>query len=174
MPKKCFIKDCFKDTSKGARGYCSMHSQRITRYGDPHYITPVEVWKEKCRNAQPKLGKVQPQTYKKLFGRHEHRVIAEQKIGRKLRSDEHVHHIDNNKHNNSPDNLLVLTRSEHLTIHARDVAQGCDSVRSKLTIKQVLQIRKSNKSQSFLAAKYNVSQPTICNVKNRYTYKNIA
>ena len=38
-------------------------------------------------------------------------------LGRKLRSDEIVHHKDGNKLNNSIDNLELLTRAEHINLH---------------------------------------------------------
>lgn len=46
-----------------------------------------------------------------------HRVIAENMIGRLLWPFEHVHHKDGNKFNNSPDNLEVLSRSDHAKLH---------------------------------------------------------
>lgn len=46
-----------------------------------------------------------------------HREIAEEMLGRHLRSDEIVHHKDGNKHNNNPENLEVMTRSEHTKLH---------------------------------------------------------
>lgn len=46
-----------------------------------------------------------------------HRYIASKKIGRKLTSDEVVHHIDGNKKNNRPNNLKVCNREEHSYIH---------------------------------------------------------
>ena len=46
-----------------------------------------------------------------------HRVIMSRKLGRWLRRDEHVHHIDGNRRNNNPTNLLVVSRSEHTKIH---------------------------------------------------------
>ena len=51
----------------------------------------------------------------------EHRFIAEDMIGRKLKTNEVVHHKDGNKRNNSPENLIVVTRSEHAKIHAKDI-----------------------------------------------------
>lgn len=55
----------------------------------------------------------------KLFGWiYEHRVIAEEFMGRPLRDDEEVHHLDEDKLNNHPENLLVLPNSQHLKLHA--------------------------------------------------------
>lgn len=50
------------------------------------------------------------------------------KIGRELSSGEQVHHIDGNHTNNSADNLMVVTKSEHMKIHAgmkRRDKSGC-------------------------------------------------
>ena len=53
-------------------------------------------------------------------GRGLHRVVAEQKIGRRLRGDEVVHHLDGNPLNNEPGNLEVMTHSEHCRLHAAE------------------------------------------------------
>lgn len=52
-------------------------------------------------------------------GRRLHDVIAEMKIGRRLRQNEVVHHKDGNKMNNHPDNLEVMTRGQHTTLHKK-------------------------------------------------------
>ena len=68
-----------------------------------------------------RFGKGQGKTYSKYYGRHTHRVVAEQMLGRKLKPGEVVHHIDHNKRNNNPDNLLVLpSQSEHAKLHMRE------------------------------------------------------
>lgn len=46
-----------------------------------------------------------------------HRVVAEQILGRPLRDDEVVHHIDHNKRNNSPENLRIMSAEEHGRLH---------------------------------------------------------
>lgn len=48
------------------------------------------------------------------------RIIMENYLGRNLLSEEEVHHIDGNPLNNNIDNLEVLTKSEHLKIHASE------------------------------------------------------
>lgn len=47
-----------------------------------------------------------------------HRIVAEQAIGRSLKSEEHVHHKDENKGRNLQENFLVLSNSQHRKTHA--------------------------------------------------------
>lgn len=48
----------------------------------------------------------------------EHLIVAEQLLGRPVREDEAVHHIDGNKNNNSPENLMIFaTKSDHTIFH---------------------------------------------------------
>lgn len=43
----------------------------------------------------------------------EHRYVMEQFLGRKLKTNETIHHINHIKHDNRLENLEVLSRSEH-------------------------------------------------------------
>lgn len=96
---------------------CGMHRARVRRYGDANYTTPEIERRIHSREANSRPAK--EDTYKKYLGRHEHRSVAEKMMGRPLLPNEHVHHIDLNKHNNTPENLIVMSRSEHLALHAR-------------------------------------------------------
>lgn len=63
---------------------------------------------------------------------YEHRVVAEKMIGRKLKDGEIVHHKDENKSNNSPENLeVVFGNAEHFLRHRKPGSKrrlpGCDN-----------------------------------------------
>lgn len=64
----------------------------------------------------------------------EHRIVAEKYLltdensieingNRYLRKEFDVHHIDRNRKNNSPQNLITLTRSDHRKLHAQENKQ---------------------------------------------------
>jgi predicted nucleic acid-binding Zn ribbon protein len=48
---------------------------------------------------------------------YEHVKVAYQFLGRPLREEEIVHHLDGDRGNNSPKNLLVIERSQHVKLH---------------------------------------------------------
>ena len=52
--------------------------------------------------------------------KYEHRALFEHKLGRKLETDEIVHHKDENGLNNKLDNLELMTREEHSRLHVRN------------------------------------------------------
>ena len=53
-----------------------------------------------------------------------HRRIAEEVLGRKLKTNEVVHHVDLDPDNNKLSNLMIMSRSMHGRLHAYIRAQG--------------------------------------------------
>jgi len=49
---------------------------------------------------------------------YEHRLVAEKKLGRRLKRGETIHHVDGHKRNNKPGNIEVCkTRAHHAKHH---------------------------------------------------------
>ncbi|WP_458796066.1 HNH endonuclease signature motif containing protein [Dehalococcoides mccartyi] len=88
----------------------------IAKKLNPSRMTPQV--REKIRNSL--LGSGDGKTYEKTYGKHTHRVVAEQLLGRPLAEGEVVHHLDGNPRNNNPDNIRVFpSQREHAEFHAK-------------------------------------------------------
>ena len=120
--RKCMAD--FSSREKNPEGYKTLKdftniSKHCTEMN--HDLNPTRMTaetREKVRRA--KLNSGEGKTYTKLYGRHEHRIVAERMLGRPLKKGEVVHHKDGNKRNNAPEDLMVFpSQAEHAKFHAR-------------------------------------------------------
>jgi hypothetical protein len=62
----------------------------------------------------------------------EHRVVMEKVLGRRIESNEDVHHINGERADNRPENLKVMDHIEHKTLTSREVSARRKADRSEL------------------------------------------
>lgn len=107
-----------------------------------------------------------------------HRVIAKTFI-KNTNNKPCVNHKDGDKTNNHVDNLEWCTHKENSkhAVKTNLILTGEDSKSSKLTKKQVLEIRRLYKNGEMsvveISKKYNVFHNTISSIVNRRTWKNL-
>lgn len=120
-----------------------------------------------------------------------HRWFMEQTLGRKLSSDEVVHHVNENKLDNDIGNLQIMTRSEHAKLHSkppyfpegiydnlREKFTGRPALNRKLTeddvkfIKEHYVPRSAEYGSRALGRKYGVPHQTILRIINGEYYVN--
>jgi hypothetical protein len=111
--------------TKSSRGQVKGEPLRFINGHNSRLLSPDEQ-RRRCsfRNKDALRYTGSPYNYVKLKGRHIHRIVAEEMLGRSLTSKEVVHHKDGNKWNNAPENLEVMSQSQHVRIHLMERWHG--------------------------------------------------
>lgn len=106
---ECIIDDCGSNKIM-ARGLCNSHYLRLKRYGRIHLGR-----RKNGSGCILNTGYI----YVGANGKRmlQHRLIMEKHLGRKLKSEEDVHHKNRNRLDNRIENLVVVTRKEHRNLH---------------------------------------------------------
>ena len=91
------------------------------KIGDSNRGTKHWRWKEIGSEYLDALGYVYIKT--ETGWKYKHRYLMEQKIGRKLKKGEVVHHLDGNIKNNVITNLVLTTHSEHKKRYHDDIGK---------------------------------------------------
>lgn len=82
-----------------------------------------------------------------------HRVLMENKLNRMLLTSEVIHHLDENKENNSIDNLVIMTNAEHVRLHQKPlstISTNCGECDCVLTLKPHVFRQRISRSKSGL------------------------
>jgi len=110
--KKCYV--C-GDPVEGL-GLCNRHYHRLKKYGSPYIL----------KNRPDGTGTIDDgyvSIMKNKQRKKEHVWVVEEILGKELPKGAIVHHVDGNRSNNVPSNLVVCqNRSHHMLIHKRKLA----------------------------------------------------
>jgi hypothetical protein len=90
----------------------------------------------------------------------QHRLIAERRLGHYLPEGILVHHDDHIKTNNQPDNLVVMTKSEHMRAHREEKRLRFQAPLDAISVEAALQRFRSTKKA---AASLGVHMMTLHN-----------
>lgn len=107
------------------------------------------------------------------------RWLMEQKFGRELNTDESVHHINDSSTDDRIENLELMTRAEHLSIHKKGVLP-IEAIKAASLVykkrrdkirKEVVELKKLGMSLRKIALKLKKDRQTIVRILEEEKYE---
>lgn len=135
---KCLVcgmeKYYIRSLIRGRKHFCSLKCYGVSLRGKnrPQWVVEKLRGRIREKSASWKGGKtVSPEGYVLInTPEHpsaktnnyvfEHRLTMEKKLGRYLKSEEHIHHINFKKDDNRISNLMVMSNADHKRLHCRN------------------------------------------------------
>lgn len=107
------IKTQWIDADDRKKQQSNFYLSNLVKHGENH-----PQWKGGIEEKNGYLFEYSPNHKRANKGKvRQHILVAEKKIGRPLKKNEVVHHINQNRKDNRPENLEVMTNSEHSKLH---------------------------------------------------------
>lgn len=132
--KTCNVKNCSRDVV--AKGLCKSHYQRLRNFGSVR--ADVSLVRDRTGKNNPKWrggktiapdGRVLVYSPNHPFPNwknyvYRYRLVVEASLGRYLRRDEIVHHINGVCNDDRLENLQVMSQSEHIKVERQKLLKG--------------------------------------------------
>lgn len=110
----CSVPKC--NTNSYCKNLCKKHYQKLQRYGNPMHGKFLE----RRRGTGTVTADGYIEIKKNGLSRLEHILVAEKALGKSLPQLARVHHVDEDKTNNTPSNLVICPSDEyHQLLHRR-------------------------------------------------------
>lgn len=111
----CIIEGC--DAIATRRNMCNKHYRRTRKHGDPHKT----IYAAHGTGARHNSGYWMFEIAGRSVLRHV--LIAERALGRRLPKGVEIHHVDGNRGNDNPSNLVICPdKAYHALLHVRTSA----------------------------------------------------